>query len=196
MVKDLLEEMEEETELPSDAGAAPKKRSFFKRILGGKKKLILIILLALVVLGGAGAGAWFFFLKPEPEPVVEEADQPAVVTEEQIQAALDKKDEEIFEDIIVLAPFDRLKLRGTSAMGRISLNLSLELIEAEDRKLFYPKEDRIRKIVESQMMELTWLELRNPEGKIKLKYDLIKRINGGFNKPIIRNIYFTNFIMQ
>ena len=107
-----------------------------------------------------------------------------------------KKDEAIFDDIVILAPFDGLKLKGTSAMGRINLNICLELIDPNDRRLFYPMEERIRKIVEGQMQELTWLELRTPEGKIRLKYELLQRINGVFNKPMIRNLYFTNFMMR
>jgi flagellar FliL protein len=57
-------------------------------------------------------------------------------------------------------------------------------------------EDRIRTIVTQQVGTMTWLELRNPEGKIMLKYNLLKRINAVFPKPMVHNIYFTTFIMQ
>lgn len=189
--------MEEETEASQPDGGAeesPKKKSLLKRIL--KKKVVLILLLVVLMAGAGGGAAWFFFLKPSPEEEPPMEAQPAVITEDQIQAAIDKKDDVIFEGIITLMPFEQIKMKGTSVMGRISFDIALELLNPEDRKLFYPMEERVRKVVESQAMESTWMELRNPEGKIKLKYELLKRVNGLFNKPIIRNIYFTKFIMQ
>jgi len=57
-------------------------------------------------------------------------------------------------------------------------------------------EDKIRQIVTTQAEGMSWLELRNPEGKIMLKYDLLKRINSIFPETVVRNIYYTNFLMQ
>ena len=57
-------------------------------------------------------------------------------------------------------------------------------------------EGRIREIITNQLEEMMWLELRNPEGKIILKYNLLKRMNAIFPKLTVRNIYFTYFIMQ
>lgn len=195
MAEDLIEDMDdgEDGQGTEDAGT-PKKKSRLKKMVAGKKKLLLILLILLILAGSAG-GAWFFFFGQDSESVPDTpADTP--LTEEEIQAALESPAEPIFEDIIVLAPFERIQLKGTSAMGRISLDISLELIDENDRRLFYPMEERVRKIVEGQVRELTWLELRTPEGKIRLKYDLLKRVNSIFNKPMIRNLYFTNFIMQ
>jgi flagellar FliL protein len=81
-------------------------------------------------------------------------------------------------------------------MGLISMNLSLELTDPKYKKQIYTMEGRIREIITSQLEGMTWLELRNPEGKIILKYNLLKRINPIFPKLTVRNIYFTYFIMQ
>ncbi len=102
----------------------------------------------------------------------------------------------VFEDIIELEPFERIRLKSSSTMSLISMNLSLELIDHQYRKQVFSMEERIRKIITGQVEEMTWLELRNPEGKIMLKYNLLKRINSIFPKAMVRNIYFTNFIMQ
>ncbi len=105
-------------------------------------------------------------------------------------------DEIIFEDIVALEPFERMHLKTSSTKGLITLNLSLELTDHRYRKQIVVMDDRIRKIVVTQVAEMTWLELRNPEGKIRLKYDLLKRFNSLFSKTTVRNVFFTYFIMQ
>ncbi len=81
-------------------------------------------------------------------------------------------------------------------MGLINLDISLELMDHRYRKQVVSMQDRIRKIIMGQVREMRWLELRAPEGKIQLKYELLKRINSIFPKVMVRNIYFTNLIMQ
>jgi len=133
-------------------------------------------------------------LKPGPDQVPEI--KTSGVTGEGINAALTREEEIVFEDIIDLEPFDRIQLKATSALSTISINLSLELSDPKFRKQVIAVEDRIRTIVTGQAEEMTWLELRSPEGKIMLKYELLKRINSIFPEAMVRNIYFTYFIMQ
>ncbi|MBU3953420.1 MAG: flagellar basal body-associated FliL family protein [Proteobacteria bacterium] len=57
-------------------------------------------------------------------------------------------------------------------------------------------QEKIRKIIMGQVREMGWLELRNPEGKLQLKYDLLGRINALFPRVMVRDVYFTNLIMQ
>ena len=197
MAEDFLEDVEDSGTIVDDGGeeidAPPKKKSLLSKLPRPSKKLVIIGIICLLILGG-GAGAFLFFFSGEDE--VEEAVVPETVPEISIQEALDKKDEMVFEDVVVLAPFVRIPLRGTSAMGMISLNISLELTDHRYRKSVVTMEDRIRKIVTQQVREMTWMELRHPQGKIELKYALLKRMNGIFPKVMIRNVYFTNFLMQ
>lgn len=172
--------------------AATVKPSPLKRLTANKKRLIMLgggLVLLLLIL----AGAAFFMSGSDEEAAVPEKGE---LTEQEIQAALDKAPEIVFEDIVVLEPFERIPLKGGSAMRTISLNISLELTDHSHRKLVVTVEDRIRKVISSQVREMTWLELRSPEGKLRLKYDLLQRMNNLFPKVTIRNIYFTNFIMQ
>tara|TARA_B100000614_G_scaffold240556_1_gene241013 strand:+ start:163 stop:753 length:591 start_codon:yes stop_codon:yes gene_type:complete len=196
VAEDLLEEIDENGALTGggeEIDAPAKKKSFLSKLPKPSKKWMIIGAIVLIVLGG-GAGALFFFFSGDDE--AEMALVPETVQEISIQEALDKKDEMIFEDVVVLAPFVRIPLRGSSAMGMISLNISLELTDHRYRKSVVTMEDRIRKIVTQQVREMTWLELRHPQGKIELKYALLKRMNGIFPKVMIRNVYFTNFLMQ
>jgi len=177
-------EKSEQQSLPGKTGRV------FKNIFKSKKSIIIIAVF-FVLLIDIGAGAWFFFFK-------------AGLKEEQAIVVVDKKIEEtaaqeqgiIFEDIVELEPFERIPLKSSSTMGLISINLSLELTDPRYKKQIFTMEDRIRKIITSQLEKMMWLELRNPEGKIILKYNLLKRINAIFPKLTVRNIYFTYFIMQ
>ncbi|MEH0019887.1 MAG: flagellar basal body-associated FliL family protein [Desulfobacter sp.] len=200
MAEDLLEEIEESDgteEINVDSeDASPEKKSLLKKLTGMNKKIMIIAGIALLVIViGVGAGV-FFFSGGEEAGTENAPPETAQLTEEEIQAALEQQGQVIFEDIVVLEPFERISLKGSSAMGLISLGISLELTDHRYRRQMYTMEDRIRKIVIGQVREMTWLELRSPEGKIKLKYALLKRMNSIFPKVTVRNVYFTNFLMQ
>ena len=149
-----------------------------------KKKIILIVLF-LVLLTGLAVGIWLFFFKESPKED-QDVQKPIPIRQEDV----------VFEDIVELEPFEYIQLKAGSTMALISMNLSLELIDHRFRKQVYTMEDRIRKVIAGQVEEMTWLELRNSEGKIIFKYNLLKQINSIFPTVTVRNIYFTNFIMQ
>ena len=174
------------------AGLIASARELPKKLFGSAKAIIIlsvsIVLLILLVLL-----LWLFVFRGGPE----ESLQPAPVqAQEEAADQLAAEEEIVFEDIVELEPFERISLKTSSTMGLLSLTLSLELTDARYRKQVYAVEDRIRKIVESQVKNTTWLSLRSPEGKLLLKYELIKRINDIFPKTTVRNVYFTTFIMQ
>jgi len=199
VAEDLLENIEDDelTESINDKGGDsdedPVKKDFIGKLLSEKKKLIIIILLALFLLAGIGGGALLLLSggKEEEQPAKED-----VVTEESIQAALEDQSKAIFEDIVQLEPFEQVFLRQGSTMQYISLGIALEMIEPGFRRQVYTMEPRIKKIIETQLRQMRWMELRTSQGKIKLKFALLNRINQIFPKVAIRQIYFTNFIMQ
>jgi flagellar FliL protein len=144
------------------------------------------------------AGSWFFFLR-EPSEQKAPGNGPSAMEENRDAGESDQPaqlEEIVFEDIVALEPFERIPLKVNSAMGLISLDISLELMDHRYRKQVVSMQDRIRKIIIGQVREMKWIELRTPEGKIQLKYELLKRINSIFPKVMVRNIYFTNLIMQ
>lgn len=202
MTEDLQEEMDgemegETSEMVRESSREPSgKETLVKRLLGSKKQLFLILVIGGVLMGML-AGSWFFFFRGSPEEQTL-ANGPSVTQENQspVESGQPGQIEEIvFEDIVVLDPFERIPLKTNSAMGLISLDISLELMDHRYRKQIVSMQDRIRKIIMGQVREMRWLELRAPEGKIQLKYELLKRINSIFPKVMVRNIYFTNLIM-
>ncbi len=202
MAEDLLEEIEGDELTESidhgggDSGEKPVKKGFIGRLLSGKKKLIIILLLFLLFLGGMGAGVFFFLFGGKEQELLEQPVAEDVVTQESIQAALENQNNAIFEDIVQLEPFERIFLKQNSNMQYISLGIALEMMEPGLRRQVFTMEPRIRKIIESQMRQMRWMELRTPQGKLKLKFALLNRINQIFPKVAIRHIYFTNFLMQ
>ncbi|WDP87288.1 MAG: flagellar basal body-associated FliL family protein [Desulfobacter sp.] len=197
MADDLLEDpnqdnMDEDLKQTEDSSEKiPRRFAFLAKVWAGKKKLIIMVLAAVILLLVI-AGALLFFFSGSDETDAQKTD-PAKVSQEGLTP---EQAEIVFEDIVVLEPFERISLSKGSSMGMISLNVSLELTDHRYRKQVYTMQDRLRKIVEAQVREMDWLELRNSQGKIKLKYALLKRMNAMFPKVTIRNIYFTNFLMQ
>lgn len=167
-----------------------KKGGAFKNIFKSKKSNIIIAVF-FVLLIDICAGAWFFFFKADPKE-----EQAIIVVEKRIEETAAQEQENIFEDIVELEPFERIPLKSSSTMGLVSMNLSLELTDPRYKKQIFTMEGKIREIITNQLEEVMWLELRNPEGKIILKYNLLKHINAIFPKLTVRNIYFTYFIMQ
>ncbi len=203
MTEDLQEEMDgemegETSEMVRESSREPSgKITLVKKLLGSKKRLLLILGIGGVFLGIL-AGGWFFFSRGAPEQ--DSLANGTSVTEENRDPGESGQpgqiEEIVFEDIVVLEPFERISLKRNSAMGLISLDISLELMDHRYRKQIVSMQDRIRKIIIGQVREMRWLELRAPEGKIQLKYEILKRINSIFPKVMVRNIYFTNLIMQ
>jgi flagellar FliL protein len=201
-MEDILDDSLEDI---SDETFDEKKTPLLKKVTGaikkgfktifGSKKVIIISLVSLVLVICLVVGIWILFLSGGSS----EEGQDTQGSMEQSGGDYDDMapiEEIIFEDIVDLESFEFIRLKAGSTMESLSMNLSLELTDHRFRKQIYTMEDRIREIVIGQVEDMTWLSLRNPEGKIMLKYTLLGRINSIFPDPTIRNIYFTNFIMQ
>ena len=151
----------------------------------------VVVLLAIV--------SWFFLFRAPDTGTTETAarimaaDMPE---QEQVAGMRQISDDAFFADIMTLKPFEQLSLSSASAMAHVDMDIVLELIDTDARENLALMENRIYEIIKGQVRELTWMELRNPEGKIQLKYDLLKRINSLFSTPVVRNVYFTKFLMQ
>ena len=101
-----------------------------------------------------------------------------------------------YDNIIVLKPFIWISLQEKSHMDKISFNIALEVVSREQVGIVESETDKIRALVRSVALEMRWIELRSPEGKIKFKYMLIKKINSLFPDIVIRNLYLTHFMMR
>lgn len=152
-------------------------------LLAGGIMIVVLLVATFIISPGKGDGSG--------EQVMAES-----ASDEGAQNLSGHENQIVFEDIVELEPFERIHLKTNSTMGLITLGLALELTDSRHRKQIHLQEDRIRQVVTNRVGEMTWLELRNPDGKIRLKYELLKRINSLYPRTTVRNIYYTYFMMQ
>ncbi len=143
---------------------------------GGSKKLLFIPLL-LLILAGAGGGA-YFFLFAKKEKKEEHAPMPTQVG--------------VMMDLGVFTV--NLADRDTDAFARVSITLELsnEKVRQEVEKRLPIIKDAIIDVISSK----TSAVVKTPEGRENLRLEIIRRINTILLEGGVRNIYFTEFVVQ
>jgi flagellar FliL protein len=148
---------------------------------GGKKKLLILLVLLLLIAAGGGAGAYFFlFSKSEEE---EEVKKPKVSPEE-------------VGVMYKLEPAFIVNLADPEMTMYARLSVTLEVADQQVLLEVQKKEPIIRDAIIEILSNKTSEELRTPEGREKLKLEIIKRINTILVEGGIRNAYFTEFVIQ
>ncbi len=147
---------------------------------GSRIKLIVIMVVALIVLGGGGFFAYttFFAKKDNPE-----------VTDEAKPKKVDKT------VIFSLDPF----LVNLATIGRyLKVTMQLELRDVSYEEVLKSKMPKTRDIIITLLSGKTLETVSGPEGKLLLKDEILLRLNKvlGEGEDPIKNIYFTQFIMQ
>ncbi len=139
---------------------------------------IVIIVLALLILAGGGAFAYFQFFATEHS----EKEKPEEVEE------IDPR-----ELIFPLDPFV-VNLGGPSNF--LKLTIQLEMTNPEDKQYLEGRLAPIRDSIVILLSSKTAKSVASAEGKLQLKDDINVRINQSLGKDLIRNVYFTEFVMQ
>ena len=155
-----------------DQGAEEKK--------GGKKKFLLLIIIGVVLLAGAGGGAYFFLFaksEPPPEEKPEEPPEPEV------------------GPFLQLDPFI-VNLADPTGHRYLRAKITLEFRNDE---AYQQANTRIPQINDAIIMVLsskTVEEVLSPEGKMELRLELIRKLNDLLGEESVKNIYFTQFVVQ
>ncbi len=153
-----------------------------ERAGGGKGKLLLALLLLLILLAGGGGGAYYFlFVKKEEKK--EEAPKPTVAPE---AVGIMYKLEPAF--IVNLADPELTMYARVS----VTMEVSAPEVVMEVQK----REPIIRDAIIEILSNKTSRELRSPEGREQLKLEIIKRVNTILVQGGVRNVYFTEFVVQ
>lgn len=151
----------------------------------GKKKLLLIGIGAAVLLLGGSAGAYFAGLFGGAEPPPVEADQaaaaPTVPVEPTYWSAPDL--------VVTLNTSDRkpryLKLRTT-----------LELASPVDVAKVQEFTPRLVDLCQIYLRELRPDELRGSASIVRLREELLRRVNLAVAPVVVRNLYFTDIFIE
>lgn len=152
---------------------------------GGSMIKIIIIVVLLLVLGGGGFVGWKFMNSGDEssDEVTEEPPPKFNVNATPITYNLDT--------YIV-------NLMGKTGMSKKYLKVGIMLgIGSEEQK---PGIDQYKPLINDSVLILlsskTYNELGTVEGKIQLKQELIMRMNQVMGAPMVKKIYFTEFVVQ
>ena len=186
MAQDDVQEAEDGEENAGEGGEDDgAKKGFVKKLLGNKKMLIIAAAALLVVLGGGGAGAWFFLFsggdaahgktakaeKPEPivPPKVAFYDMPDMV-------------------VNIQSP------DGSPAY--LKLGVSLELKSAKEEAGLKVVMPRIVDQFQSYLRELRVDDLRGSESVMRLKEEMLRRINVAAKPYSVEDVLLKEMIVQ
>ncbi len=161
--------MAEEKEAAENEEAAPKKKSklLFFAILG----------VALLLLAGGGFFAYTTLLAPPPEEV--KPQDPG----------------EVIGEIFALEPFV-VNLADPAGKRYLKVQIQIELEDPLALEKAQRAAPKLRDNVIMMMTSLSFEEVMTPEGKIRVRDELLERFNVVMRPDRVRNIYFTEFVVQ
>ena len=180
MAKKESSETEAEGEKPEGEGAEAAPKKGLGKFLS-KKMLMIIVPVLLLVIGGGGAGAYFFLFK--------KSDKDAAKAEE---AALTppKVAFSDMQDILV----NIQSKDGTPAY--LKRGVSLELEDDAQKTAIQPLMPRITDQFQSYLRELRLDDLKGSAGVLRLKEELLRRVNVAAAPYKVRDVLLKEMIVQ
>lgn len=151
-----------------------------------KKVLIIIIMSSVVVLGGLGAGFFIMWQKL------------ANLGVQNVQASAAEKEKKAEAGMGPTYHLDPLIVNLADEGGKRFLRVTMEL-EVKSAEMVKQVEDHLPKIKDTILMILPtkkYDDLHTVDGKIALRDQITKKINGFFKDKPITHIYFTEFVIQ
>lgn len=174
---------------------------------GGKMKLIIVVVLALVVgLGGGVAAMKFMGGGSQPETTAESpapgTDSEAPVEKSKQAAEHGAAPEEGLEAIEPAGPqnieFKPFVVNLNDAGGKRFLKLTMS-VEAETQALadeINAKTPQFRDIILLLLSSLSYDDIATLDGKMRLRNQMLNRINTQLSSGKVKNIYFSEFVVQ
>lgn len=194
MAKDKAEEAEDKDdaadgETPEGDGAEA-KQGFIKKLLGIKlfanKKLLIIAGAALVLIIGGGAGAFFFLggSKEVPKPTQTAQNLPPLPAVPPQVAFYD------MPDIVVNIQ------TADSSQAFLKLSVALELDSAAEKPGIQAYMPRVVDQFQSYLRELRLDDLKGSAGVLRLKEELLRRINAVVAPYRVHDVLLKEMIVQ
>lgn len=154
------------------------------------KKIIIIVAGALVGVLGAGAGVYFFMPDWLPEVIRPHSTADAKHPKKEETKAHEPEvgaDLEVF--VVNLAP-------GNAPQRYLRVTLSLGVKDAHEKEQIKEFSGPIRHAVIMYLTERTPEEMIDPQGKNKLRQQLLEQINKTIGHKLVTNVYFKEFLIQ
>ena len=157
----------------NEAGEEPKKKS----------KLMLFIILGVVLLlaGGGGFFAYTKFMAPPPDAGEEKPEE-----------------EELPEPVGEMVTMNEFVVNLADPKGKryLKCTISLEVETVEMVERVQKMEPKLRDVVIMLLSSLSFEEVMTPEGKIRIRDELLERFNQIARPDKIKHLYFTDFVVQ
>jgi flagellar FliL protein len=163
-------------------GAEPRK-GFLKKLLSNKKLLIIAIAGLVLLLGGGVAGYFFLFNGSDGAT----------------QTAENKPHEPIVAPQVTFFDMPDIVVNIQAADGSsayLKLGVSLELSNPEDKAGMQPLMPRVVDQFQSYLRELRLDDLRGSAGVLRLKEELLRRINVAAAPFHVRDVLLKEMIVQ
>jgi flagellar FliL protein len=156
--------------------------------------VLIIILLVLIILGGVGA---YFYISKSEESVQTQQEIGKIKTPDITQLEKVKDVEKISQmgPLYPLSPFT-VNLRSKKGMVYLKVKLDFELSIKELKNELDAKNAVIRDAVIRILTSKSLEDLSNDEGKEVAADEIINDINAMLHDGYIKNVYFTEFIVQ
>lgn len=174
---------------PEDGDVAVEKKS------KGNMVLIIIIALLVILLVGGGAAA-FLLLGGSHDEAATPADNGA-----HQETKVTKKTTKKSTDHLVVGPMYPMaqfvvNLLSESGNRFLKVSIDLELSDAKLQPEMDHKKSLIRDIIIRTFSSKTFEEISTLKGKDKLKEEVLDKINENLSDGQVKNIYFTDFVVQ
>jgi flagellar FliL protein len=182
---DDAEEIEKTGEDAAPEGGEAPKQGFVKKLLGNKKMLIIVAAAALLVVGGGGAGAFFLLSGHKDEKGAKTAEgkpRPPIVAPQ--VAFYD------MPDIVV----NIQSADGNPAY--LKLGVALELTGADEKAGIQPLMPRVVDQFQGYLRELRVDDLKGSAGVLRLKEELLRRINVATAPFAVKDVLLKEMIVQ
>ena len=152
----------------------------------GNMKMIIMAVVAVLLMIGFGVGGYFFGVKSgdsamapaDPAPVAQEVEAPVGIGP--LVAV---------NDIIV-------NLLDDQETHYLKASLSLEMDSPEAVGEVEERQPQVRDAVLLLLGSKTFAELRDLQGKLQLRAELMERLNGFLQTGKVKTIFFTDFVVQ
>lgn len=149
-----------------------------------KSKMMLFIILGVVLLiaGGGGFFAYTKFMVPPP-------DEDAVA--EPVEA-------EEFEIVGEMIPFDEFVVNLSDPKGKryLKCKITIEVESLEALERVTKIKPKMRDVVIMLLTSLAFEEVMTPEGKMRIRDELLERFNQAARPDKVTHLYFSNFVVQ
>ena len=157
--------------------------------------LIIVIVLLVVILIGGGAAAFLLLGSSHEEAAATTTSQQDVKAEKKKTSSKKSTDHLAIGPMYPMAQFV-VNLLSESGNRFLKVSIDLELSDPKLQPEMDHKKSLIRDIIIRTFSSKTFEEISTLKGKDKLKDEVLDKINENLSDGQVKNIYFTDFVVQ